>query len=144
MGRKTVRANGELLALLSEEMDAFVTAQAEVAAMQPYLASLATCRGVLAEATRFVIDGASQNPEEIGAASYAYMELMGLTLYCFMWQRILAAALADTSGNNVEYLDGLVKVGEFFLARQVPRVHSLLAEIEAGSESLMAMTADQF
>ena len=144
MGRKTVRANGELLALLSEEMDAFVTAQAEVAAMQPYLASLATCRGVLAEATRFVIDGASQNPEEIGAASYAYMELMGLTLYCFMWQRILAAALADTTGNNAEYLDGLVKVGEFFLARQVPRVHSLLAEIEAGSESLMAMTADQF
>jgi len=37
-----------------------------------------------------------------------------------------------------------VKVGEFFLARQVPRVHSLLAEIEAGSESLMAMAANQF
>jgi alkylation response protein AidB-like acyl-CoA dehydrogenase len=144
MGRKTVRANGELLALLSEEMDAFVAAQADVAAMQPYLSSLATCRSVLAEATRFVIEGASKNPEEIGAASYAYMELMGLTLYCFMWQRILAAALADKNGNNAEYLDGLVKVGEFFLARQVPRVHSLLAEIEAGSDSLMAMTANQF
>jgi len=144
MGRKTVRANGELLALLSEEMDAFVAAQEDVAAMQPYLSSLATCRSVLAEATRFVIEGASQNPEEIGAASYAYMELMGLTLYCFMWQRILAAALADKNDNNAEYLDGLVKVGEFFLARQVPRVHSLLAEIEAGSESLMAMAASQF
>ena len=144
MGRKTVRVNGELLALLSEEMDAFVAAQADVAAMQPYLSSLATCRSVLAEATRFVIEGASQNPEEIGAASYAYMELMGLTLYCFMWQRILAAALADKNDNNAEYLDGLVKVGEFFLARQVPRVHSLLAEIEAGSESLMAMAASQF
>ena len=144
MGRKTVRANGELLALLSEEMDAFVAAQADVAAMQPYLSSLATCRSVLAEATRFVIEGASKNPEEIGAASYAYMELMGLTLYCFMWQRILAAALADKNGNNAEYLDGLVKVGEFFLARQVPRVHSLLAEIEAGSDSLMAMAANQF
>ena len=144
MGRKTVRVNGELLALLSEEMDAFVAAQADVAAMQPYLSSLATCRSVLAEATRFVIEGASQNPEEIGAASYAYMELMGLTLYCFMWQRILAAALADKNDNNAAYLDGLVKVGEFFLARQVPRVHSLLAEIEAGSESLMAMAASQF
>jgi alkylation response protein AidB-like acyl-CoA dehydrogenase len=144
MGRKTVRVNGELLALLSEEMDAFVAAQADVAAIQPYLSSLATCRSVLAEATRFVIEGASQNPEEIGAASYAYMELMGLTLYCFMWQRILAAALADKNDNNAAYLDGLVKVGEFFLARQVPRVHSLLAEIEAGSESLMAMAASQF
>ena len=144
MGRKTVRANGELLALLSEEMDAFVASQAGVPAMQSYLVSLATCRKVLSDATLFVIDSAASNPEEIGAASYAYMELMGLTLYCFMWQRILAAALADKGGDNAEYLDGLVKVGEFFLARQVPRVHSLLAEIEAGSESLMAMAANQF
>ena len=144
MGRKTVRANGELLALLSEEMDAFVASQAGVPAMQSYLVSLATCRKVLNDATLFVIDSAASNPEEIGAASYAYMELMGLTLYCFMWQRILAAALADKGGENAEYLDGLVKVGEFFLARQVPRVHSLLAEIEAGSESLMAMAANQF
>ncbi|MDP4871728.1 MAG: acyl-CoA dehydrogenase, partial [Gammaproteobacteria bacterium] len=144
MGRKTVRANGELLALLSEEMDAFVASQAGVPAMQSYLVSLATCRKVLSDATGFVIESAASNPEEIGAASYAYMELMGLTLYCFMWQRILAAALADKDGDNAEYLDGLVKVGEFFLARQVPRVHSLLAEIEAGSESLMAMAANQF
>ena len=144
MGRKTVRANGELLALLSEEMDAFVASQAGVPAMQSYLVSLATCRKVLSDATLFVIGSAASNPEEIGAASYAYMELMGLTLYCFMWQRILAAALADKGGDNAEYLDGLVKVGEFFLARQVPRVHSLLAEIEAGSESLMAMAANQF
>lgn len=144
MGRKTVRANGELLGLLSEEMDAFVASQAGVPAMQSYLMSLSTCRNVLSDATLFVIESAASNPEEIGAASYAYMELMGLTLYCFMWQRILAAALADKGGENAEYLDGLVKVGEFFLARQVPRVHSLLAEIEAGSESLMAMEANQF
>ena len=144
MGRKTVRANGELLGLLSEEMDAFVASQAGVPAMQSYLVSLSTCRNVLSDATLFVIESAASNPEEIGAASYAYMELMGLTLYCFMWQRILAAALADKGGENAEYLDGLVKVGEFFLTRQVPRVHSLLAEIEAGSESLMAMEANQF
>ncbi len=144
MGRKTVRANGELLALLSEEMDAFVAAQP--AAMQPYLAALATCRESLAKATRLVIDKAAGNPEEIGAASYAYMELMGLTLYCYMWQRILASALAEsgTSGYSADYLDSLVKVGEFFFARQVPKAASLLAEIEAGSESIMALAANQF
>jgi alkylation response protein AidB-like acyl-CoA dehydrogenase len=144
MGRKTVRANGELLALLSEEMDAFVAAQP--AAMQPYLAALATCRESLAKATRLVIDKAAGNPEEIGAASYAYMELMGLTLYCYMWQRILASALAESSvgGYSADYLDSLVKVGEFFFARQVPKAASLLAEIEAGSESIMALAANQF
>lgn len=143
MGRKTVRANGQLLALLSEEMDTFVAGQAGVAEMQGYLQGLTQCRDALRKATEFVIERAADNPEEIGAASYAYMELMGLTLYCFMWQRILAAAL-QAPDRDSDYTQGLIKVGEFFLARQVPKAQSLLLEIEAGSESLMAMSAAQF
>lgn len=143
MGRKTVRANGQLLALLSEEMDAFVAEQADVAEMQGYLQGLAQCREALQSATDFVIERAAGNPEEIGAASYAYMELMGLTLYCFMWQKIMASALKAKDLDS-DYTQGLIKVGEFFLARQVPKAQSLLLEIEAGSESLMAMTAAQF
>ena len=143
MGRKTVRANGQLLALMSEEMDAFVAEQAGVAEMQGYLQGLAQCREALQSATDFVIERAAGNPEEIGAASYAYMELMGLTLYCFMWQKIMASALKAKDLDS-DYTQGLIKVGEFFLARQVPKAQSLLLEIEAGSESLMAMTAAQF
>ena len=143
MCRKTVRANGQLLALLSEEMDAFVAEQAGVAEMQGYLQGLAQCREALQSATDFVIERAAGNPEEIGAASYAYMELMGLTLYCFMWQKIMASALKAKDLDS-DYTQGLIKVGEFFLARQVPKAQSLLLEIEAGSESLMAMTAAQF
>lgn len=143
MGRKTVRANGQLLALMSEEMDAFVAEQAGVAEMQGYLQGLSQCREALQSATDFVIERAAGNPEEIGAASYAYMELMGLTLYCFMWQKIMASALKAKDLDS-DYTQGLIKVGEFFLARQVPKAQSLLLEIEAGSESLMAMTAAQF
>jgi alkylation response protein AidB-like acyl-CoA dehydrogenase len=143
MGRKTVRANGQLLALMSEEMDAFVAEQAGAAEMQGYLQGLAQCREALQSATDFVIERAAGNPEEIGAASYAYMELMGLTLYCFMWQKIMASALKAKDLDS-DYTQGLIKVGEFFLARQVPKAQSLLLEIEAGSESLMAMTAAQF
>ena len=143
MGRKTVRANGQLLALMSEEMDAFVAEQAGAAEMQGYLQGLAQCREALQSATEFVIERAAGNPEEIGAASYAYMELMGLTLYCFMWQKIMASALKAKDLDS-DYTQGLIKVGEFFLARQVPKAQSLLLEIEAGSESLMAMTAAQF
>ncbi len=147
MGRKTVRAKGELLALLSEEMDGFVAQQDGVAAMQPYLDALLSCRSALSRATDFIIDRSASSPAEIGAASYAYMELMGLTLYCYMWLRMLATAHGELSGDGAEnrdYLDSLVKVGEFFLARQVPKAQSLLAEIEAGSETLMALRADQF
>lgn len=146
MGRKTVRNKGELLKLLFVEMDDFVASQQDTAAMQPYLEKFQQCRQLLQATTDSIISSASDDPNQIGAASYAYMELMGLCLYCFMWQRLLAAAIAclEAEDGDQNYLQGLVNTGEFFLARLLPRSQSLAAEIAAGSESLMSMTADQF
>ena len=146
MGRKTVRSKGELLEILSGEMDEFVDSQKDVEAMQPYLMAFEKCRGRLKEATASVLVRSSVDANEIGAASYSYMELMGLVLYCYMWQRILSAALADQNSrsNDADYTDALVKTGEFFMQRLLPRTESLLVEITSGSESLMAMKAGQF
>jgi len=146
MGRKTVRSKGELLEILSGEMDEFVDSQKDVEAMRPYLMAFEKCRGRLKEATSSVLVRSSVDANEIGAASYSYMELMGLVLYCYMWQRILSAALADQNSrsNDADYTDALVKTGEFFIQRLLPRTESLLVEITSGSESLMAMKAGQF
>ncbi|GJM13332.1 MAG: acyl-CoA dehydrogenase [Pseudohongiella sp.] len=144
MGRKTVRSQGELLEILSSEIDEFVAGHSDVEAMQPSLAALAKCRACLAEATALVLSRSADDPNEIGAASYSYMELMGLVLYCFMWQRILAAAFADQDSANTSYVDGLVKTGQFFMQRLLPRSESLLSEMSSGAESLMAMKAEQF
>ena len=146
IGRKTVHGKGELLELLFTEMDAFVETQSDNDWMLGYLQSFAVCRQTLAETTQHVIASAADNPDEVGAASYAYMELVGNTLYCFMWQRILAAALAASAEPNADtsYLEGLIKTGEFFLSRLLPQINGLRLEIEAGAETLMAMTADQF
>ena len=146
MGRKTVRSKGELLEILSGEMDEFVASQKGVEEMQSYLASFEKCRGRLAEATATVLARSSDDPNEIGAASYSYMELMGLVLYCFMWQRILSAAFTDqnSGSTDADYTDALVKTGEFFMRRLLPRADSLLAEISSGAESLMTMRAEQF
>ncbi|MFN3163254.1 MAG: acyl-CoA dehydrogenase [Pseudohongiellaceae bacterium] len=145
-GRKTVRANGELLQVLLGDMEAFIASQQEVAGMQTYLPILADCKKRLEDVTATVIANAAENPDEIGAASYAYMELMGLSLYCFMWQRILAAALAarEAGDSDTDFIAGLISTGEFFFSRMLPRADSLVQEIRAGSASLMAMRAEQF
>ena len=97
-------------------------------------------------ATDRVIANAKNNPDEIGAASHAYMELRGLTLFCFMWQRMLAAAYVARAVDkgNKEYLEGLIKCGVFFMQRLIPKSKSLVAEINAGAQSLMALTASEF
>lgn len=145
-GRKTVRNNGELLQALLVEMDEFVASQKGVAAMQIYLQEFEQSKRQLIEVTQQIISDSRDNPDEIGAASYAYMELMGLTLYCFMWQRILAAAFAAKASGSADtaYYDGLIKTGEFFIKRLLPRTSSLQQEIANGAGTLMAMTSDQF
>jgi hypothetical protein len=63
-----------------------------------------------------------------------------------MWARILAAVTggSGTAGFDASYADSLVKIGEFFMQRLLPRGESLLAEIASGAETLMAMDAEQF
>ena len=146
MGRKTVRAGGELLAVLLTEMDKFVADAQNIPGMDRYLPHLLNNQQMIRSVTRSVIDRAIDNPEEIGAASYAYMELLGLTLYNFMWLRILAAVLPKLQAGSGDtlHLSGLVKTAEFFFARLLPRAGALVDEIEAGAQTLMAMSAEEF
>lgn len=146
MGRKTVRANGALLDILVGEVNQFAQESESTPGMKGYLAKLSETQDLLLETTKSVISRAASNPDEIGAASYAYMELMGLTLYCFMWNRILAAAFAakSTGSGDSDHLDGLIKTGDFFMSRLLPKSKSLAEEINAGAETMMAMTAEQF
>ena len=146
MGRKTVRCRGELLRVLLGEMDEFVGTQQSVAALAPFLQAFAASRQRLIDTTEAIIAAATDNPDEVGAASYAYMELMGLTLFCFMWLRILAAAIPaqEDAAADQDYLRALVSTGEFFISRLLPKSKSLAEEIAAGAAPMMAMTAGQF
>lgn len=146
MGRKTVRVNGALLEVLLDEMNEFAAENQPVAELAPYLKSLSNTQTLLVETTRSIIANCADRPDEIGAASYAYMELLGLSLYCYMWNRVLAAAfkgIAQGTGDS-NHLEGLVKTGDFFMARLLPRAKSLAEEISAGADSMMAMSVDQF
>ena len=139
MGRKTVRGKGELLAVLLTEIDKFVAHAQDIPGMSRYLPHLFSNQRMIQSVTLGVIDRAGDNPEEIGAASYAYMELLGLTLYNFMWLRILAAALPklQAGSGDTQHLSGLVKTAEFFFARILPKTRALVEEIEAGADTLM-------
>jgi alkylation response protein AidB-like acyl-CoA dehydrogenase len=146
MGRKTVRSKGALLEVLLGEMNDFAAENRSIAELAPYLENLSDTQALLSETTASIIASCADNPDEVGAASYAYMELMGLSLYCYMWNRVLAAAfkaMAEGAGDS-SHLEGLIKTGDFFMARLLPRAKSLAEEISAGADSMMAMSVDQF
>jgi len=101
-------------------------------------ALLATAQGVRA--------AQASKPDEVGAASVAFLELMALVLYAWMWLRMMVvASKALQSGHpDSAFYQAKLDVGHFFLKRQLPRYKSLVEEIQAGSAVLMAMDASAF
>ncbi len=156
MGRKTVRVNGEYWHLLQAEVDSWLDEQlppvrklldeGEQQQLQAILDTFNSCREYLQASTDLVVARAKTDANEIGAASYAYLELLGLTLYGFMWLRVMAASWQGLAAPDADrdYLTGLLKTGAFFFSRILPGAAARASEIEAGAEPLMAMSAEQF
>ncbi len=146
MGRKTVNCNGRNFQVLAEEVRKFLAECESEAVLGPYLSSLAQACDSLEALTRGIVKRAASDPAETGAASYGYMEAMGLFLYGYMWVRILYAAVVDTGSKQFRegYRDSLFKVGRFYFERIMPRYKSLVEEVASGAGSVMALEAEQF
>lgn len=145
-GRKLVRDRENLLEVLLEEIEAFLSAWQDAAAANWLVIPLRAVLDSVLEVSQRLRERGAKNADEIGAASVPYLRLISLMLYGFMWARMVEAAqraLQDGTG-DVSYYEAKLKTARFFVDRVMPGVSALVAEIEAGSASLMAMDADQF
>jgi len=145
-GRKVVRDHDGLLAVLLEDIAAFIASHAEDAALQEFLAPLQSACASFQDVTAWLRGAAAIDSDETGAASVPYLRLLSQLLYCFMWCRMVAAActgLSAGSGDSRFYEDKLV-IARFFMARMMPATLALEAEIKAGCATVMALPADRF
>ncbi|EIU3500566.1 acyl-CoA dehydrogenase C-terminal domain-containing protein [Pseudomonas aeruginosa] len=141
MGRKVVANGGLFLSIFSREVRAFAAgANAELA---EFVTPLLTALDLLDNLTQGIVARAGNDPREIGAASVEYLHLFGYTAYAYLWARMAAAALRQREADP-SFHDGKLATARFYFARTLPRVHSLAAAVEAGSESLYGLEAEQF
>ncbi|MOA11057.1 hypothetical protein D3C78_1309740 [compost metagenome] len=96
----------------------------------------------LEELTAWILDRAKGDPNEVGAASVEYLHVFGYTAYAYMWARMAHAALPK-AGQDDFYASKL-GTARFYFARLLPRIHSLIASVKAGSESLYLLDSSQF
>ena len=141
MGRKVVANGGLFLSIFSREVRAFAAgANAELA---EFVTPLLTALDLLDNLTQGIVARAGNDPREIGAASVEYLHLFGYTAYAYLWARMAAAALRQREADP-SFHDGKLATARFYFARILPRVHSLATAVEAGSESLYGLEAEQF
>lgn len=131
IGRKTLRDGGVTLRKFVDDM-----AQSEVA--DEHQADLNDALDRLVRVTAYVVEHAADDVNLPGAASTEFLELLGLTIYAWLWARMVAAAPSDDFG------DAKRMTAQFFFARLLPRTQGLEASICSSADAVMAMPADLF
>ncbi len=145
VARKLPKDGGRALMALFGEINGFVAANNDDAALAPYLSGLKSSLGHLQQATMWLSANGLKNPDNAGAGSYDYMHLMGLTALGYMWARIVKAVLArQARSESTATLDAKLILAKFFNERMLPETAAHLARLSAGAATLMALPADAF
>jgi len=138
-GGRAVRAFFEIVQTEVNEAKADPNAKEIAAALEKANAELQA-------ATMWLMQNGMTNPNNAGAASYSYMNLMGIVCLGLMWLRMTkasGAALAN-GGEDKAFHEAKLITARFFAERIMPEAGSLRRKLEAGAESIMALPVEAF
>ncbi|MCC6941999.1 MAG: acyl-CoA dehydrogenase C-terminal domain-containing protein [Novosphingobium sp.] len=107
---------------------------------------LSKVTGEMKAATMWFMQNAMTNPNNLGAGAYPYMTLTGIVSLGLMWLRmakIASTAIANGAEDKAFY-EAKLACARHWATRHATEAGALRREIEAGSETVMALSADQF
>lgn len=147
IGRKILRDKGQALQAFIADVQA---ADGELARHAESLGmirdNLKDACQALVSATEWLFANFSKDAHVPGAVSYNFLMLMG-TL-AGGWQMARAAVVAEdklaAGAADKEYLDAKVVTARFFAEQVLPMAQAYRRIIESGSDSIMALSEDQF
>jgi alkylation response protein AidB-like acyl-CoA dehydrogenase len=145
VGRKLAAKGGRAMMAFLAELDAFAAENAEDEVLKPWIEGLTKAKGRLQEATGWLMQNAMANPDNAGAASHDYLQLMALAGQAWMWARIVKAANVHIAAGDTDpfYANKLV-TGRHFLERIAPMGSAHLAKVKAGAKTLMELPVEAF
>jgi len=146
VGRKLVAANGETVKSFFDEAEGLLADIGDDESMSEFTAPLSSALERLKSTTGWVYQHMAKNPLEAGAASTDYLHLFALTAMAWSWTLQARAARQglDNGAMGESFYNNKLITARFFMQRMLPDTEGLMARIMAGSESMMAMEADDF
>ena len=137
IGRKTASTQAAGLKLMLAEIETFARQHGADSTLAEFITPLRDKASEWAMLTRDVLDRASRNPEELGAASYDYLFYSGYVVLAYWWARAVAAA--QHGDRSEAFKRGKLETARFYYARLLPRTLAHAAAIRSGASSLMAI-----
>jgi hypothetical protein len=146
VGRKILANQGEVLAELLGDIQA--TADELIASDGQASLGQALKLGVEAgaEARQWLLDHAGENRDVAGAVSVNMLMLLGYV--CGGWvmgrSALKAGQLLAAGSGDESFLKAKMVTAEFYCEHLLPRAHACLITLKAGSNSMMALSENQF
>ncbi|MEQ8751724.1 MAG: acyl-CoA dehydrogenase C-terminal domain-containing protein, partial [Amphiplicatus sp.] len=145
VGRKLAKDGGRAIQTFFAEIDTFIADNGGVAELKPYLDGLASAKADVADATGWLMQNAMSNPDNAGAASTDYLNLMALMCLSFGWAQLAKAAIEkQKAGEKDAFYANKLTTGRYFLERVLPDAKAHLAKLKSGADSMMALPAEAF
>ncbi len=146
VGRKLAMNGGRAVQTLFRIVGEDVAAAKTNPETAAFATALEKANGELQAATMWFMQNGMQNPENIGAGAYSYMQIMGIVATGLMWLRMATAASALKAGGegDAAFLDAKLVTARFFAERIMPDAGALRRKIEGGAESLMTLPVEMF
>ncbi|MEK1943297.1 MAG: acyl-CoA dehydrogenase C-terminal domain-containing protein [Pseudomonas sp.] len=146
LGRKVLGSQGKLLRGFTKLVHKFCEANAAHPQLQAQFGQLAALNKDWGELTTKVGMAAMKNPDEVGAAATDYLMFSGYVVLAYFWLRmaVVAQEKLDAGSGDAEFYKAKLATSDFYFKRLLPRTLVHRAGVEAGSESLMQLSAEQF
>jgi hypothetical protein len=145
VGRKLPAKGGRAALAFLAELDGFINENSTDEKLKPYTDTLAKAKVRLQEATGWLMQNGTANPNNVGAASHDYLNLFALAALSFMWAKMAKAAQAQVAAGATDpFFANKLITGQYFLDRIAPEGSAHLAKLKTGAEPLMALPVDAF
>ncbi|WP_027966621.1 acyl-CoA dehydrogenase C-terminal domain-containing protein [Halomonas halocynthiae] len=146
LGRKVLMDQGETLKMFTKEIHKFCQAEDGSPSMAEFVRPLAKLNKEWGELTMAVGMKAMSDREEVGAASVDYLKYSGYVTLAYLFARAASQAKAalDAGSSETAFYQAKINTARFYFERLLPRTRTHQQNIQAGGESLMAISADDF
>jgi hypothetical protein len=146
VGRKLGAHMGRYLRSFFHPVSAFIEENKGEGPMKPMIDGLERAFGALQLSTATIAQRGLKDPEEAGAASSAYLRLLGLVAmgYCFAKATKLSGFQLFFGSEDKAFYDAKIKTATFFFEHILPQATACFLTIKAGKKSMMALDEAAF
>lgn len=144
IGRKVLANGGKHLLEVRAEILEFCDSVAGQDLMREFTQPLVDAVATLEAVTYRIIEDAQKDPNAVGAAAVEYLHLFAHVFYGYVWARMAQTALGEMGSDDTGFYAAKVETARFFMRRCLPQIATLRAAIEAGPDTLMALSPERF